>query len=149
MTFNDNLLISDSESIGDYTHARMFHFSDMRSSNLVKVENNIFKNIAPQPFEYFIHSDYPMANAIFDKNIFQGASNNVINSFISNLRNYNKDYSRIERYGDGPPGDGTYWKGDIIWNQNPDPGEFIGWICVGGDGSNGGNWRGFGQISQQ
>tara|TARA_B110000305_G_scaffold241028_1_gene313512 strand:- start:2324 stop:3421 length:1098 start_codon:yes stop_codon:yes gene_type:complete len=39
---------------------------------------------------------------------------------------------------------GSYVKGDIIWNQNPTPSGFVGWICIR-TGSPG-EWKQFGQI---
>ena len=42
------------------------------------------------------------------------------------------------------PSQGTYRKGDIVWNQDPKETGYVGWICIR-DG-NPGIWRGFGQI---
>jgi len=42
------------------------------------------------------------------------------------------------------PSTGNYIVGDIIWNQNPTPTGFVGWICVR-DGTPG-EWKQFGQI---
>ena len=44
------------------------------------------------------------------------------------------------------PVSGTYRKGDIVWNDNPQPTGYVGWICVR-DG-NPGSWKPFGQISK-
>jgi hypothetical protein len=46
--------------------------------------------------------------------------------------------------GDNPPGEGHYNKGDVIWNTNPRPNAFIGWVCV--QGGFPGTWKPFGQI---
>lgn len=43
------------------------------------------------------------------------------------------------------PTSGNFSKGDIVWNANPKPTGFVGWICVR-DGTPG-EWKGFGQIS--
>jgi hypothetical protein len=43
------------------------------------------------------------------------------------------------------PDSGSYLKGDIVWNENPKPTGYIGWVCVR-DGSPG-EWKPFGQIS--
>lgn len=45
----------------------------------------------------------------------------------------------------GTPTSGTYRKGDMIWNDNPQPTGHIGWVCVR-EGSPG-EWKPFGQIS--
>jgi len=46
---------------------------------------------------------------------------------------------------DQAPTDGSYVKGDIVWNSNPRPTGYVGWICVR-DGTPG-EWKPFGQIS--
>lgn len=46
---------------------------------------------------------------------------------------------------DSTPTDGTYRKGDIVWNDNPKPTGYVGWICVR-EGTPG-EWKPFGQIS--
>jgi hypothetical protein len=43
------------------------------------------------------------------------------------------------------PTEGTYSKGDIVWNTDPRPTGYVGWICVR-DGTPG-EWKPFGQIS--
>jgi hypothetical protein len=43
------------------------------------------------------------------------------------------------------PTEGTYSKGDIVWNTDPKPTGYVGWICVR-DGTPG-EWKPFGQIS--
>jgi hypothetical protein len=46
-----------------------------------------------------------------------------------------------------PPTSGLFMKGDICWNTNPEPGNYIGWVCVV-DGTPG-QWAPFGQINTQ
>lgn len=43
------------------------------------------------------------------------------------------------------PSAGTYRKGDIVWNSNPQPSGYIGWVCIR-EGSPG-EWKPFAQIS--
>lgn len=43
------------------------------------------------------------------------------------------------------PTSGAYKKGDIVWNANPKPTGYVGWICVR-DGTPG-EWKPFGQIA--
>lgn len=45
------------------------------------------------------------------------------------------------------PTSGSFTKGDICWNSNPTPENFIGWVCVQ-DGAPG-QWLPFGAISKQ
>ena len=39
---------------------------------------------------------------------------------------------------------GSYNKGDIVWNDNPTPSGYVGWICL--TAGTPGNWKAFGQI---
>jgi len=43
------------------------------------------------------------------------------------------------------PESGNYRKGDIVWNTDPKPTGYVGWVCVR-EGTPG-EWKGFGQIS--
>lgn len=47
--------------------------------------------------------------------------------------------------GDTIPEDGTYKKGDIVWNTDPKAGSFVGWICTRSGSP--GTWKTFGPIS--
>lgn len=42
------------------------------------------------------------------------------------------------------PGTGNYVKGDIVWNNNPQPTGYVGWICI--RSGTPGDWKGFGLI---
>lgn len=43
-----------------------------------------------------------------------------------------------------PPSGGAFNEGDITWNTVPQPGRFVGWVCV--RAGNPGVWNGFGRI---
>ena len=45
---------------------------------------------------------------------------------------------------DAIPSSGTYLKGDVVWNSNPQPTGYVGWVCVR-EGTPG-EWKPFGQI---
>jgi hypothetical protein len=47
--------------------------------------------------------------------------------------------------GEGTPTEGQYRKGDIVWNDDPKPTSYIGWVCIR-EGTPG-EWKPFGQIS--
>lgn len=49
--------------------------------------------------------------------------------------------------GEAAPTQGTYGKGDICWNNNPQADNYIGWVCVA-DGAPG-TWLPFGTIARQ
>ncbi len=42
------------------------------------------------------------------------------------------------------PTSGSFTQGDIVWNSNPQPGNFVGWVCV--KAGNPGMWATFGEI---
>jgi len=48
--------------------------------------------------------------------------------------------------GEDAPASGSYRIGDIVWNAEPKPGQYIGWVCVAT--GNPGNWKPFGIIAQ-
>lgn len=47
--------------------------------------------------------------------------------------------------GSSAPEQGSYTKGDIVWNTDPKPTDYVGWVCTR-DGSPG-EWKPFGQIA--
>jgi len=54
--------------------------------------------------------------------------------------------NKKQEVGSTEPQSGSYRKGDIIWNDNPKPTGWVGWICIS-DGTPG-VWKPFGQISR-
>jgi len=46
---------------------------------------------------------------------------------------------------DAAPKSGTYEKGDIVWDDNPKPTGYIGWVCV--QSGTPGEWKSFGKIA--
>ena len=54
---------------------------------------------------------------------------------------------KLQRYDNGAPSDGEYNKGDIIWNNEPAIGSYVGWICT--KSGNPGSWEPFGKIGNQ
>lgn len=87
--------------------------------------------------------DSPTVNAIINGKLAVGMQTvgpNAQLEVAGNIRFTNKLFA----IGSAPPFDGTYRKGDIVWNDNPKETGYIGWVCVR-DG-NPGIWRGFGQI---
>jgi hypothetical protein len=51
---------------------------------------------------------------------------------------------KIHLSGSEPPQGGIFTEGDIMWNSNPQPGKFVGWVCT--RAGNPGLWSGFGRI---
>lgn len=54
--------------------------------------------------------------------------------------------NKKQEVGSGEPQSGSYRKGDIVWNDNPQPTGWVGWICIR-EGAPG-TWKPFGQISR-
>jgi hypothetical protein len=50
-----------------------------------------------------------------------------------------------QEVGTGVPESGNYRKGDIVWNSNPQPTGYVGWICIR-EGTPG-DWKPFGLIA--
>ena len=48
--------------------------------------------------------------------------------------------------GNDIPTYGNYKQGDIVWNDNPRPGSWVGWVCV--QTGSPGVWKPFGAIAQ-
>jgi len=53
--------------------------------------------------------------------------------------------NRMFTNGNTAPISGVYQVGDIVWNSNPRPNSFVGWVCTAS--GNPGSWNGFGLIS--
>lgn len=51
---------------------------------------------------------------------------------------------KIHLSGNKPPEGGVFTEGDVIWNTDPQPGKFVGWVCT--RAGNPGLWSGFGRI---
>lgn len=51
---------------------------------------------------------------------------------------------RIHQYNSAVPNNGSYNKGDIVWNTDPRPGSYVGWVCVSAGSP--GMWLPFGEI---
>lgn len=52
--------------------------------------------------------------------------------------------NKLHLSGNEAPTSGVYNSGDVVWNNNPQPGKFVGWVCTR-EGSPG-LWSGFGRI---
>jgi hypothetical protein len=50
----------------------------------------------------------------------------------------------IHMKGSEPPSGGSFTPGDIVWNSDPKPGSYVGWVCV--KAGNPGMWNTFGEI---
>jgi hypothetical protein len=51
---------------------------------------------------------------------------------------------KLHLSGSEAPTSGAFNEGDILWNNSPQPGRFIGWVCT--RAGNPGLWSGFGRI---
>lgn len=60
-------------------------------------------------------------------------------------KNYFEQKWRHNTYGSAAPTSGEHGKGELVWNNAPNPGEYVGWVCT--TAGNPGTWKGFGNIS--
>ena len=51
---------------------------------------------------------------------------------------------KLHLNGREPPTSGAFNEGDIVWNTDPQPNKFVGWVCT--RSGNPGLWNGFGRI---
>jgi hypothetical protein len=71
-------------------------------------------------------------------------SNNVTTQLPITYTDRTNTAQRVQADGSGPPMDGAWQQGDIVWNEDPLPGGEIGWVCVA-EGTPG-VWHSFGVI---
>jgi hypothetical protein len=55
-----------------------------------------------------------------------------------------KFQNKLFTIGDRPPTEGSFQRGDIVWNSDPMVSNYVGWICTAGGRP--GNWAPFGLI---
>jgi hypothetical protein len=53
---------------------------------------------------------------------------------------------RLHQYLSAPPDNGTYERGSIVWNTDPEVGRCVGWVCTRSGSP--GSWMPFGEIKQ-
>lgn len=53
---------------------------------------------------------------------------------------------RMHQYLSSPPENGTYERGSVVWNTDPEVGRCVGWVCVRAGSP--GSWMPFGEIKQ-
>ena len=51
---------------------------------------------------------------------------------------------KLHLSGHEPPSSGGFNEGDVVWNNYPTPGKFVGWVCT--KSGSPGIWNGFGRI---
>ena len=59
-------------------------------------------------------------------------------------KNNQRIQGKKREVGNGIPDNGSYIKGDIVWNDNPVPSGYVGWICT--RSGTPGDWKAFGLI---
>ena len=72
--------------------------------------------------------------------------NNVDPDVSLDVKGPIKVQGQKQEVGEHYPTTGNYTKGDIVWNSNPVPGGFVGWICT--IAGSPGQWKQFGAISR-
>jgi hypothetical protein len=72
--------------------------------------------------------------------------NNTITPCIDSVKIYGKGASGFYLRSSAIPTSGIWKKGDKLINSSPSSGSYEGWVCVEGDGTNLGTWKGYGLI---
>lgn len=77
-----------------------------------------------------------------------GSANEIPAFLRTELRNIQRAipvYGHVVIYGDAAPTTGTWGRGDIVFDNTPTAGSFIGWVCT--TAGTPGTWKTWGAIS--
>jgi hypothetical protein len=121
------------------------------SINAVNISGNNFVNTNASSVTNWVEASFPNANGIFIENSFYGNVTSVFNNNIAfGVRN-----TTVPNIGYGPaistssaaPASATNaWViGDIVYNNAPTSGGYVGWVCTASGSP--GTWNTFGLIS--
>jgi hypothetical protein len=148
---NENISIGTEDSIGfvtidsldhklylDYSES-VWHLGTYTSSNFALVTDDTVRISIANTGKVAISSDTSFENkvSIGVKNPLQDVDFTVKGAIRFN--------DKKQEVGSAEPTVGEYKKGDIVWNTDPKPTGYVGWICVR-EGTPG-DWKPFGQIA--
>jgi len=148
---NENISIGTEDPVGFITVDNMNHrfFLDgedaswrigaYSSSNLDLVTDDTTRLTVTNTGKIFFYGNtaFSQAVSIGVKNPLEDVDFTVAGSIRFN--------NKKQETGDTIPSNGSYSKGDIVWNTDPKPTGYVGWVCVR-EGTPG-EWKPFGQIS--
>ncbi|MDY8135453.1 glycosyl hydrolase family 28-related protein [Aquimarina sp. 2201CG5-10] len=111
----------------------------IQNSNVCSTNPNIINN-----------PDYPIINSIPSNSIVFNPKSERGNYGDLNMSSFNVESLKVVKSSDDtklkfltPPLNGNWDQGDIIYNDNPLPGSYIGWVYING------KWNGFGLIENK
>jgi len=111
--------------------------------DLIVTNNNCIDNQATTSQRYPIYLDDNCENCIIEGNYWTG--NDYDYPRLPDDKNLGTTVGKSRwYYGGAAPASGNWNTGDIMWNDDPGAGEYIGWVCTSGGTS--GTWKGFGEI---
>ncbi len=137
--------------------AKVIKFSDTSeftiSNGLVSTNNKISFEVNGLEKFYADHNETIIGDARNSRNVIKmfgslsiGINNpadDVSLAVSGNIQFADKKFTT----GSGVPSFGSYNKGDICWNSNPTPDNYVGWICT--ESGAPGLWLPFGMIARQ
>lgn len=133
-SITDNIFSSNSQSPVN-TYSGLF----IKQSDHISVLSNTFTGTSQK---YAIELGSAVTESyLYDNSIVEFGTDRI-NPTAQNTDNK----IEINKFGQSSviPASGTWFKGDIVWNEDPQSGEYVGWICtVGGTP---GTWKEFGLI---
>jgi len=111
--------------------------------DLIVTNNSCIDNQATTSQRYPIYFDDNCENCVVEGNYWTG--NDYDYPRLPDDKNLGTTVGKSRwYYGGAAPASGTWNTGDIVWNDDPDAEEYIGWVCTSGGTS--GTWKGFGEI---
>lgn len=147
---NENIAIGTEDTVGFFTVDSLDHklyldyseshwiFGSYTSSNLSLVTDDTPRITIANTGKVTVYND-----TVFSTAVSIGVKN-PLKDVDFTVKGAVRFADKKQETGDGPPQNGSYKKGDIVWNTYPKPTDYIGWVCIR-EGSPG-EWKPFGQI---
>lgn len=163
---DNNVIINNNKSNLTDTTATGIHIDGSTNSEITINKNTIGNTDTENSQLYGIVLNSNPLNIYITENILKG---NKLNSFLdksggssykwfNNITSDNTNptptiLTELKKYSmngfvrmthTNAPLTGSYKKGDIVYNENPVPGDYVGWVCT--QSGSPGTWKGFGII---
>ena len=123
----------------DYTEQRNFKLGTWSTSGLDFVTDDTARISIANTGKITVNSA-----ATFNNSVAVGVKNPQPDADLTvagNIRFCNKKHTVASRC----PSEGSFIQGDIVWNDNPQPTGYVGWVCT--RSGTPGEWRAFGAIA--
>ena len=148
---NESIAIGTENSVGFFTVDSLDHIFHIdykdsfwklgtyTSSNFSIVTDDTVRLSVANTGKISIHGD-----TAFDSKVSIGVKNPLQDVDLT-VKGPVRLFDKKQETGNSTPVDGAYQKGDIVWNADPKPTDYVGWICIK-EGTPG-EWKPFGQIA--